>query len=562
MESESQGAKTDGRGRHNPERLRYQQAFVIALVFTLAALVVLIYKDWSSYSYFRLTVLPESSMTETVGIIVHLDEALTMSARLNAATGDTQWEQRYRTLEPQLDSAIQRVKRAAPNIFIGEIARQTDEANIALVKMEHQAFELVHQGRRLAAEALLASPEYMAQKQAYARGFHQIRTALRERDAEHLATMRRELYLSLIFTLVVFPLLMLAWSMVLRVIRKHDTERQRAEEALSSERNLLRTLIDSLPDSVCVYIKDSKSRYVINNLAHLRSLGASRQEDVVGKTSFDFFPREYAEAYLADEQEVIRTGEALADKEELVHNRALGEIRWHITTKVPLRDLTGTNVGLVGMSSDITLRKQMEERLRENEERFRALYENSTIGLYRTTPDGEVLLANQSLLKMLGYSSFEELAARNLDKDGFEPSYERKHFVEQIEIEGEVKGWESAWTRRDGSVVYVRESARVIRDSNGNTLYYDGTVEDITERKRVEGERELLVTKLKDALDNVKTLSGLVPICAHCKKIRDDKGYWNQLERYLVEHTDASLTHGICPECARLYFPGSNVQLS
>jgi PAS domain S-box-containing protein len=124
--------------------------------------------------------------------------------------------------------------------------------------------------------------------------------------------------------------------------------------------------------------------------------------------------------------------------------------------------------------------------LRESEERFRSVYENSTIGLYRTTPDGKIILANPTLVRKLGYSTFEELAKRNLEKKGFEPSYQRKQFIEQIEKYGEVYGIESAWTCHDGSVVNVRESARAIRDSKGQTLYYDGTVEDITERKRIE----------------------------------------------------------------------------
>ncbi|TSA16759.1 PAS domain S-box protein [bacterium] len=83
-----------------------------------------------------------------------------------------------------------------------------------------------------------------------------------------------------------------------------------------------------------------------------------------------------------------------------------------------------------------------------------------------------------------------------------------------------------------------------------------GQIAIAIERKRAEQERESLIKGLKTALENVRTLDGLVPICAHCKKIRDDKGYWNQLEKYIVDHTDAKLTHGLCPDCAELYFPG------
>ena len=160
-------------------------------------------------------------------------------------------------------------------------------------------------------------------------------------------------------------------------------------------------------------------------------------------------------------------------------------------------------IGYLGTITDITERKRAEEMVRESEERFRSLYENSTIGLYRTTPDGKIILANPTLVKMLGYSTFEELASRNLEQEGFEPSYERKHFIEQIELNGEVKGLESAWTRKDGSMVYIRESARTIRDPNGKTLYYDGSVEDITERKQAEVAFDFEKNLLRSLMDNV-----------------------------------------------------------
>jgi len=78
--------------------------------------------------------------------------------------------------------------------------------------------------------------------------------------------------------------------------------------------------------------------------------------------------------------------------------------------------------------------------------------------------------------------------------------------------------------------------------------------EEIEERKLAEKERERLLSELQHALDSIKTLKGLLPICANCKKIRDDKGYWKQIEVYIATHTDASFSHSICPECAeKLY---------
>ena len=151
--------------------------------------------------------------------------------------------------------------------------------------------------------------------------------------------------------------------------------------------------------------------------------------------------------------------------------------------------------------------ERAEAALRESEKRFRTLYENSTLGLYRTTPAGRILLANPALIKMLGYSSFEELAARDLRKDGFEPSYPRDEFMRLIEKEGEIRGLESAWKRRDGTVLHVRESARAIRDAEGRIVHFDGTVEDITSRKLAEQnlalEQSLLRALLENATDQV-----------------------------------------------------------
>jgi len=81
-------------------------------------------------------------------------------------------------------------------------------------------------------------------------------------------------------------------------------------------------------------------------------------------------------------------------------------------------------------------------------------------------------------------------------------------------------------------------------------------LEDITGRKVAEAERERIVKELSEALANVKTLSGLLPVCAWCKNIRNDDGYWQRIETYLSEHSDASFTHGMCPDCLAKQFPG------
>ncbi|HWG42328.1 MAG TPA: PAS domain S-box protein [Gemmataceae bacterium] len=143
------------------------------------------------------------------------------------------------------------------------------------------------------------------------------------------------------------------------------TERKTTEEALARERNLLRTLMDNLPDHI--FVKDAASRFVMANAATLHSLGASSLEEVIGKTDFDFLRRELAEQYFRDEQAVCHSGRPLVNREELLVDPS-GRQKWLLTTKLPLRDSTGAVFGLVGMSHDITERKCMEEQWRQAKE--------------------------------------------------------------------------------------------------------------------------------------------------------------------------------------------------
>jgi len=139
-------------------------------------------------------------------------------------------------------------------------------------------------------------------------------------------------------------------------------QRKQAEQTLAQERNLLRTLIDNLP--VFIYIKDAKSRFTVCNAAVSNFMGAATPDEIIGKTDFEYYPQEQAAEYYADEQKVIRSGQPLINKDEPNPGHA-GTLRWILTSKLPLRDSQGEVVGIVGISRDITERKQAEKGLRE-----------------------------------------------------------------------------------------------------------------------------------------------------------------------------------------------------
>ena len=262
--------------------------------------------------------------------------------------------------------------------------------------------------------------------------------------------------------------------------KKVQEEQKRAEDALHESEIRLRRLLENSLDGILMTSPDG--RIFSANPAMCTLLNRTEEEIIhlgrqgIVDTNDPHLP------ILIEERE--KTGKA---KGELRMIRKDGLM-------VPVEVSTSLFVDKFGevrtsmIVRDITTRKQVEKALRYSEELFRSLFENATIGLYRTAPDGAILMANPTLIRMLGYTTFEELAQRNLEEEGFEPDFSRKSYLKKLEKEGEIHGFESAWKRKDGSFVFVRESSRVNRDIDGNIMYYEGTVEDITDRKRVEEE--------------------------------------------------------------------------
>ncbi len=139
---------------------------------------------------------------------------------------------------------------------------------------------------------------------------------------------------------------------------RNITERKQVEERLLQERNLLRTVIDNVPDQI--FVRDLESRFVLSNLSDARAMGVTDPETLVGKTDYDFYPRALAFQFQSDNQAVLESGQPIFNREERTRD-ADGEPRWVLTTKVPLRNPQGNLTGLVGIARDVTERKQAEE---------------------------------------------------------------------------------------------------------------------------------------------------------------------------------------------------------
>jgi PAS domain S-box-containing protein len=171
------------------------------------------------------------------------------------------------------------------------------------------------------------------------------------------------------------------------------------------------------------------------------------------------------------------------------------------------------------------------------------------------TLGGTVLSWNSGAERMFGYSA-EDMVGESIEiLVPREQQQEISNIRDVIELGRRVERIETARLRRDGSSLDVSITVSPIKNPDGVINGASMVIRDITERKRQERERLLLIEELKDALKRVKTLNGLLPICASCKKIRNDGGYWEQVESYIRSRSNAEFTHGICPDCVKVLYP-------
>jgi PAS domain S-box-containing protein len=165
---------------------------------------------------------------------------------------------------------------------------------------------------------------------------------------------------------------------------------------------------------------------------------------------------------------------------ELLNHRKDGRPFWNELSIAPVRDGSGIVTHFVGVQKDITDQKYTERALRESEARYAALFDNTAIGIYRSMPEtGRIFMANRASATMLGYDSPEELVAANAILERPHPTYPREHFQRVMERDGAIANLQAPWLKKDGSLVFIRESCRSVVDHEGTLLYYEGTIEEV-----------------------------------------------------------------------------------
>jgi PAS domain S-box-containing protein len=183
------------------------------------------------------------------------------------------------------------------------------------------------------------------------------------------------------------------------------------------------------------------------------------------------------------------------------------------------------------------------------------LYDYAPVGYVTVDNKGIIHEANLTATHLLGVDRVS-LIRKPISRFVFKKDSDTLYLkLQQVFATQEKLICELRFVKENGDQFYTQLEGMAVEDKEGRSTFARLIISDITERKRIEEEKERLIIELQHALAQVKKLSGFIPICASCKKIRDDKGYWRQVEEYIRDHSEAEFSHGICPDCMRSLYP-------
>lgn len=300
-----------------------------------------------------------------------------------------------------------------------------------------------------------------------------------------------------------------------------------------------RALVECISD--IVLIGDLEGRLMYANPAATAALGFANDE-LLGMHILELHPeyvRQEAAAILGE----MFTGARMSCPLPLCHKSGM---LVPVETRVWKGVWNGAEC-IVGLCRDLRME---QEALQKFDRLFRM---NPAPMAVSNMPGQEFIEVNEAWLKTLGYTAAEVIGKRSPELHLFVDLDEQLKVAEQLRTTGSVRDVELRVRAKNGRVLYGLFSGEII--ANQGKSYFLTVMNDITARKAAEAERHETIRELRAALAEIRDLQGILPICASCKKVRDDTGYWEQVESYVSRHTGAQFSHGVCPDCIKTLYP-------
>jgi len=330
-----------------------------------------------------------------------------------------------------------------------------------------------------------------------------------------------------------------------------EFEREQAEIALQENHRYTEAIIETVREALVVL--DAHLKVLSVNWGFCNTFQVTCGE-TIGKFIFDLGNGQWDIPALRKLLEDILPTNTKFDHYEVDHIfPSIGHKIMLLNARRIYQEGLGTQKILLAIE-DITDRKQAETKLQASETRYRRLFETAQDGILILDADtGQINDVNPFLVDMLGYTPAEFLGKKLWEIGAFKDTEASKAAFAELQRKGYVRYEDLPLATRDRREIAVEFVSNVYPVNHHNVIQCN--IRNITDRKQAEEERERLIIALRDALSKVKTLSGMLPICASCKKIRNDEGYWEQVDIYITDHSGAEFTHGICPDCSKKLYP-------
>lgn len=334
-------------------------------------------------------------------------------------------------------------------------------------------------------------------------------------------------------------------------LQKKNREQFQLKEVIASSRNRYRDVVDSHKNYLCRLNIDFEVTFI--NRTYADCLGLDTRE-TIGRTYI---------ALIHDSIQRSVLNQLLAVKSSLESATAEYKIpdpqgkfryqQWHFQA---IRNEAGNLLEIQCVGSDVTFSKMHAQKIEKKKEKYRQLAEITTDFIWEVDKEGCYTYVSPVVYDFLGYWPEEVIGKKPFDFMPEDEAERLENVFQSALHEGRLlKSLENVNIHRDGSRITLETNGVPIFDEAGFVVGYRGVDRNITDRKLVEKHLEEEKEKLREALQKVKRLSGMLPICASCKKIRDDQGYWKRLESYISEHSEAEFSHGLCPKCAEKLYP-------